>query len=82
MSGRWGNSQAMICNLDVVQIDTENNVLLVRGAIPGCERWLRDHSQDEQVGLVFVAVDAMRRWAGLPVLRNACWRPCGVAVTG
>ena len=35
MSGRWGNSQATIRNLDVVQIDTENNVLLVRGAIPG-----------------------------------------------
>ncbi|MES2791859.1 MAG: 50S ribosomal protein L3 [Planctomycetota bacterium] len=35
MSGRWGNSQATIRNLDVVQIDLENNVLLVRGAIPG-----------------------------------------------
>lgn len=35
MSGRWGNSQATIRNLDIVQIDTENNVILVRGAIPG-----------------------------------------------
>ncbi len=35
MSGRWGNSQATIRNLDVVQIDPENNVILVRGAIPG-----------------------------------------------
>lgn len=35
MSGRWGNSQATIRNLDVVRIDAENNVLLVRGAIPG-----------------------------------------------
>jgi large subunit ribosomal protein L3 len=35
MSGRWGNSQATIRNLDVVRIDVENNMILVRGAIPG-----------------------------------------------
>lgn len=35
MSGRWGNSQATIRNLDVVEVDVANNVLLVRGAIPG-----------------------------------------------
>lgn len=35
MSGRWGNSQATIRNLDVVRVDVENNMLLVRGAIPG-----------------------------------------------
>lgn len=35
MSGRWGNSRATIRNLDVVRIDIENNVILVRGAVPG-----------------------------------------------
>lgn len=35
MSGRWGNSRATIRNLDIVRIDVENNMLLVRGAIPG-----------------------------------------------
>ncbi len=35
MSGRWGNSRATIRNLDVVRIDVENNMILVRGAIPG-----------------------------------------------
>lgn len=35
MAGRYGNSRATIRNLDVVRVDLENNVLLVKGAVPG-----------------------------------------------
>ena len=34
-AGQFGNAQITIRNLDVVKIDTENNLLLVRGAVPG-----------------------------------------------
>jgi large subunit ribosomal protein L3 len=35
MAGRYGNERVTIRNLEIVRIDTENNVILVRGAIPG-----------------------------------------------
>ena len=35
MAGQYGNVQITVRNLDVVRIDKENNLLLVRGAIPG-----------------------------------------------
>jgi large subunit ribosomal protein L3 len=35
MSGRYGNSRVTVRHLKVVRVDPENNVLLVRGAIPG-----------------------------------------------
>jgi large subunit ribosomal protein L3 len=35
MAGRYGNERVTIRNLDVVRIDGENHLLLVRGAIPG-----------------------------------------------
>ncbi len=35
MAGRYGNERVTIRNLDVVQVDSENNLLLVRGAVPG-----------------------------------------------
>ena len=34
-AGQYGNTRVTIRNLAVVRIDTENNLLLVRGAIPG-----------------------------------------------
>jgi large subunit ribosomal protein L3 len=34
-AGQYGNSQVTVRNLDVVKIDKENNLLLVRGAVPG-----------------------------------------------
>ena len=34
-AGRYGNERVTIRNLDVVRIDAENNLLLVRGAVPG-----------------------------------------------
>ena len=35
MAGHMGVEQVTVQNLDVVKIDTENNILAVRGAIPG-----------------------------------------------
>ena len=30
-----GNAQVTVRNLEVVEVDTEDNVLLVKGAVPG-----------------------------------------------
>lgn len=35
MSGRWGNERCTVRNLKVVRIDTENNLILVNGSVPG-----------------------------------------------
>ena len=35
MAGRYGAEQNTVRNLKVVGVDAENNLLLVRGAIPG-----------------------------------------------
>ena len=35
MAGRHGNSRITVRNLDVVKIDADNHVMLVRGAVPG-----------------------------------------------
>lgn len=35
MPGRYGGEQVTVRNLKVVRVDTENNLLLVKGAVPG-----------------------------------------------
>ena len=35
MSGQWGCENVTILNLEVVKVDTERNVILVKGAVPG-----------------------------------------------
>ena len=35
MAGRYGNSRVTVRHLKVVRVDPENNMLLVRGAVPG-----------------------------------------------
>ena len=35
MAGRMGGAKVHVKNLKVVRVDKENNVLLVRGAVPG-----------------------------------------------
>jgi large subunit ribosomal protein L3 len=35
MAGRYGNERVTIRNLNLVRVDKENNLLLVRGAVPG-----------------------------------------------
>jgi large subunit ribosomal protein L3 len=35
MAGRMGNSQVTVRNLEIVDVDAEDNLLLVKGALPG-----------------------------------------------
>ena len=35
MSGRMGNARVTVRNLEIVQVDAEDNVILVKGAVPG-----------------------------------------------
>lgn len=35
MAGQYGNTKTTVRNLEVVRVDAENNLLLVRGAVPG-----------------------------------------------
>ena len=35
MAGRYGGKQKTVRNLKVAKLDAENNLLLVRGAVPG-----------------------------------------------
>jgi len=35
MSGHMGNAQVTVRNLEVVDVDTEDNVLVIKGAVPG-----------------------------------------------
>ena len=35
MSGRMGNDRVTVKNLEVVQIDAQNNIIALRGAVPG-----------------------------------------------
>lgn len=37
MAGQYGNEQVTILNLKVVKIDTENNLIAIKGAIPGAK---------------------------------------------
>ena len=35
MAGQYGNEQATVLNLEVVKVDTEKNLIAVKGAVPG-----------------------------------------------
>jgi large subunit ribosomal protein L3 len=40
MAGRLGNSQVTVQNIKLVKVDLENNLLLVKGAVPGAKNGL------------------------------------------
>ncbi|WP_320915871.1 large ribosomal subunit protein uL3, partial [Enterocloster bolteae] len=40
MPGQMGNKQITVQNLEVVKIDAENNLILVKGAVPGPKKCL------------------------------------------
>ena len=40
MPGHMGSVQVTVQNLEVVRIDTENNVILVKGSVPGPKKSL------------------------------------------
>jgi large subunit ribosomal protein L3 len=35
MPGRMGGEKTTVMNLDVVQVDADRNIVMVRGAVPG-----------------------------------------------
>ena len=35
MAGHMGNAQVTVRNLEIIEVDTEDNVLMVKGAVPG-----------------------------------------------
>ncbi len=35
MPGQMGNKRVTVQNLEIVQVDVENNLLLIKGAVPG-----------------------------------------------
>ena len=35
MAGQYGNEQVTVLNLEVVKVDTEKNIIAVKGAVPG-----------------------------------------------
>ena len=37
MAGQWGNEQVTVLNLRVVKIDSEKNLIAIKGAIPGAK---------------------------------------------
>ena len=37
MAGQWGNEQVTVLNLTVVKIDSEKNLIAIKGAIPGAK---------------------------------------------
>ena len=40
MPGQTGNVKATVQNLEVVKVDVENNLILVKGAVPGPKKAL------------------------------------------
>ena len=37
MAGQYGNTTVTVQNLKVVKLDVENNVILIKGAVPGAK---------------------------------------------
>ena len=37
MAGQYGNEQVTVLNLKVVKIDSEQNLIAIKGAIPGAK---------------------------------------------
>lgn len=50
MAGRYGNTQVTIRGLRVVRIDTEQNIILIRGAVPGKPGTLLSITPAKKVG--------------------------------
>ena len=40
MPGQMGHVKVTVQNLEVVKVDAENNLLLVKGAVPGAKKCL------------------------------------------
>ena len=49
MPGRMGGNTVTVQNLEVVQVDTDNNVILVKGNVPGPKKVCRNKSSIKKV---------------------------------
>jgi large subunit ribosomal protein L3 len=38
MAGHWGNEQISVQNLEVIDIRADDNLILVKGAVPGAKQ--------------------------------------------
>jgi large subunit ribosomal protein L3 len=45
MAGRMGQSRKTVKNLEIISIDKENNILAVKGAVPGMRGTLLEISK-------------------------------------
>ncbi len=50
MAGQYGNAQVTVRNLEVVRVDPENNLLLIKGAVPGPNGGMLVIAQSNHVG--------------------------------
>jgi large subunit ribosomal protein L3 len=50
MAGQYGNERVTVRNLDLVRVDKENNLLLIRGAVPGPNGGMLIVSETNYVG--------------------------------
>ena len=50
MAGQYGNAKTTTRNLELVRVDTENNLLLIRGAVPGPNGGLITIRETNKVG--------------------------------
>jgi large subunit ribosomal protein L3 len=64
MAGRYGNERSTMRNLKLVRIDKDNNLLLVRGAIPGPRGSYVMVRQTNKLKRVGVAAPASKKKAG------------------
>lgn len=49
LPGRMGGNTVTVQNLEVVQVDTENNVILVKGNVPGPKKVLYKSKQQSKL---------------------------------
>ena len=52
MPGRMGNEQVTVKNLEIVEIDTENSIISIKGAIPGAKNGLIMISSEGELKIV------------------------------
>ena len=48
MAGHMGNRKITVKNLEVIQVDTERNLLMVKGGVPRVAQWAAHHTPHRQ----------------------------------
>ena len=48
MPGQMGNKKITVQNLEVVRVDAENNLLLVKGSVPGPKKCLSNNQRNSK----------------------------------